>query len=116
MGPRKASLNNQWGFLFCGMPCCYIIHSEKLNRFYVGACHDNLDERVEKHNNHFYGKHHFTAIASDWKLFLEIEVADYAHAVRLERKVKGMKSSVYIRNLKKYPELIVKILNETTSN
>ena len=96
------------------MNCCYIIHSEKLNRFYIGACQSNLEERIIKHNNHSYGSHRFTAKAEDWKLFIKIEVQEYSHAVRLERKIKSMKSSKYIRNLKKYPELITKIKAETS--
>ena len=66
-----------------------------------------------KHNNHSYGSHRFTAKAEDWKLFIKIEVQEYSHAIRLERKIKSMKSSRYIRNLKKYPELVEKIIAET---
>jgi hypothetical protein len=29
----------------------------------------------------------------------------------VERKIKSMKSSIYIQNLKKYPELVQKIVN-----
>ncbi|MCP9769307.1 GIY-YIG nuclease family protein, partial [Lacihabitans sp. LS3-19] len=49
----------------------------------------------------------------DWNLFLKIPTDNYAHAIRLERKIKSMKSSKYISNLKKYPDLITKILEET---
>jgi len=45
--------------------------------------------------------------------FLNIPVHDYAHAIRIERKIKSMKSSRYIRNLKKYPELVEKIVQNT---
>jgi putative endonuclease len=41
-----------------------------LGKFYIGACHDNLKERIEKHNNHYYGKKSFTAVAQDWGLYL----------------------------------------------
>ena len=57
--------------------------------------------------------HRFTAAANDWELFLKIDVNNYTHAVRLERKIKSMKSSKYIQNLKKYPELAAKITQET---
>ena len=93
--------------------CCYILYSKKLSRFYIGACQDSLEDRIKKHNDHTYGNHRFTAAANDWSLFLRIGVMDYAHAIRLERKIKTMKSSKYIQNLKKYPELIQKILLET---
>ena len=93
--------------------CCYIIFSEKIGKFYIGACQDSLDKRIEKHNNSAYGNHRFTSQTDDWKLFLKINTIDYSHAIRLERKIKSMKSSKYIQNLKKYPELVEKIFIET---
>ena len=93
--------------------CCYILFSQNLNKFYVGACQDSLDSRIQKHNNHEYGIHRFTSTANDWVLFLKIDVADYSHAIRLERKIKAMKSRKYIVNLQKYPEIILKIIEET---
>jgi putative endonuclease len=72
-----------------------------------------LAGRIAKHNNHSYGNHRFTATANDWELFLRIDAINYAHAIRLERKIKSMKSSKYILNLVKYPELIQKIIAET---
>jgi putative endonuclease len=83
-----------------------LLWSDQLQRFYIGACQNSLQERIEKHNSGFYQRHHFTKNASDWRLFLKIEALDYAHAIRIERRIKQMKSSVYIRNLVNYPELI----------
>ncbi len=48
------------------MNYCYIIFSKKLDRFYIGACHDDLYSRIQKHNDHSYGNHRFTAKANDW--------------------------------------------------
>ncbi len=93
--------------------CCYILFSESLGKFYTGACQDSLTERIEKHNNHSYGNHRFTAAANDWKLFLRIDANDYSHAIRLERKIKSMKSSKYIQNLKQFSDLVAKIQAET---
>jgi putative endonuclease len=93
--------------------CCYILFSPSLGKFYTGACQDSLVNRIAKHNNHSYGKHRFTSVATDWELFLRIDTTDYSHAIRLERKIKSMKSSKYIQNLKKYPELAAKITQET---
>ena len=98
-------------FLFMKDICCYILYSETLGKFYTGACQKSLEERIVKHNTHFYGKKHFTASATDWQLFLRIDCNDYSHALRVERKIKSMKSSIYIQNLKKYPELVQKIVN-----
>ena len=96
--------------------CCYILFSELLNKFYIGVCQDSLEDRITKHNNHEYGNHRFTAAANDWKLFLQIDTKNYAHAVRIERKIKSMKSRIYIQNLTKYPELIEKLISETNES
>ncbi|SHJ58208.1 putative endonuclease [Tangfeifania diversioriginum] len=94
---------------------CYILFSEKLNKFYVGATNDNVEKRLEKHNDHSYGKHRYTAMANDWEVFLSIEANDYPHAIRMERKIKSMKSKIFIRNLKQYPELQSKLNYETST-
>ena len=92
---------------------CYVLFSKKLNKFYVGATHDNVEHRQEKHNKHRYGNHRFTAKAMDWKVFLTFQANDYSHAIRMERKIKSMKSKTYIRNLKQYPELRQKLITQT---
>ena len=97
------------------MPFCYIIYSPNLEKYYIGATQDNLAERIEKHNKASYGSHRFTSKANDWVLVTAFETLDYAHAVRIERKIKRMKSKIYIQNIVKYPELKPKIYNETLS-
>ncbi len=92
---------------------CYIIFSKSLNKNYIGVCQDNLQERIEKHNSSFYGQNRFTSNANDWSIKLFIPTNSFAHAIRLERKIKSMKSSKYIDNLTRYPELVDKILLET---
>lgn len=94
---------------------CYILYSKTKNKFYTGATQDSLEDRINKHNNHTYGNHRYTAMANDWELFIKIEVDDFAYAIRIEKYIKSMKSSQYIRNLKKYPELINKIKRKTSS-
>jgi len=79
---------------------CYILFSKKLTKFYVGVTQDDLDFRIEKHNTSAYGNFRYTSIAADWELYLYIPTTDYAHTIRIERKIKSMKSSKYIRNLK----------------
>jgi len=93
---------------------CYIIFSKNLGKFYVGACQGNVKDRMQKHNNHAYGLHRFTAKANDWEHFLTILAKNYAHATRIEKHIKSMKSSRYIRNLKKYPELVEKVIQKTS--
>ena len=94
---------------------CYIIYSEKLNRYYIGACQNGVASRIEKHNTGFYGKSSYTATASDWKLVLFLEAVDYKHALRMERKIKQMKSAKYIRNLLSYSEMRARLVEETKS-
>jgi len=65
----------------------------------------SVEERLDQHNNHYYGKHSFTAKANDWKIYLSLEVSDFEHAMRLERKIKSMKSRVFIEKLKNDPSL-----------
>jgi putative endonuclease len=110
-GPTKN--HHRWFFLY--MPAvCYILYSSSIDKFYTGTTHLDMDTRLSNHLRHKYEGGHFTHQANDWEIFLEIEVPDFAHAVRLERKIKSMKSSKYIRNLKQYPELLEKIIKETS--
>ena len=95
------------------MACCYIIYSVKINKFYIGASHEAFDARMLSHLNSKYGSQHFTSQVNDWEPFLVIDVNDYSQAIRLERKIKGMKSRTYISNLKKYPELLQRIIDQT---
>ena len=95
--------------------CCYILFSAALNKFYTGICQDNLHDRILKHNNGYYGKNKYTSSTSDWILFLRIDVNDNSHSRRIELKIKAMKSAKYIQNLKKYPELLEKLIWETKS-
>ncbi len=97
------------------MCSCYILYSSNIGRFYIGSTHTAVAERVLKHNAAAYGKDSYTAVTNDWELFLNIPVKDFAHAVRIERKIKSMKSSRYIRNLKKYPEMVEKIVRNTST-
>ena len=98
-----------------GEICCYILYSQKLRKFYTGICQERLETRIKKHNKQYYSYKNFTSRTDDWVLYLRIDTKDFGHARRLELKIKKMKSSTYIRNLKKYPELISKILDETKS-
>ena len=81
---------------FKDMNHCYIIYSKTLDRYYIGATHSLLNDRIEKHNDHSYGDHRFTAKASDWTLILDIECDTYSQAIQIEKHVKKMKSKIYI--------------------
>ena len=88
---------------------CYIIFSEKLNRFYIGVTQENVEKRILNHNEHNYGSHRYTAKTNDWEFFLFIDSKDYSQAVRIEKHIKKMKSKAFILNLKKYSELISRL-------
>ena len=55
---------------------------------------------------------HILIKASDWELFLLIPCETIEQAVFIESRIKRMKSRKYIENLKKYPEMVEKILKE----
>jgi len=93
---------------------CYIIYSSTLNRFYTGVTHVDLSDRLIKHNIAAYGNHRYTAKANDWELYLAIHCFSYSQAIGIERHIKKMKSSTYIRNLGKYPEMVEKLLAKYT--
>ena len=90
------------------MASVYILYSKKLNRFYTGSCKD-LAFRIERHlNKDFKGS--FTAKAEDWELFIFVDALEYDQARRIEKHIKRMKSKNYIQNLKKYPEILQKLI------
>ena len=90
---------------------CYMIYSHSLNRYYVGHTSD-FAERLKKHNDGYFGNKAFTSRAQDWEEFLVIPCSSVELAVYLEIKIKRMKSRSYKENLKKYPEMINKIIQE----
>ena len=62
-------------------------------------------------NNKFYGGTS-SLYTNDWELFLFIACSSYPQAIRLERHIKSMKSTSYISNLAKYPEMIEKLVKK----
>jgi putative endonuclease len=90
---------------------CYIIYSKSLDRYYVGYSTD-INERIKLHNSDSFGNKSYTHCTSDWELFFLIQCRTIEQAVYIESKIKRMKSRVYIENLKRYPEIIDKILGE----
>ena len=87
----------------------YILHSVKIIRFYIGYT-SNLDLRMEFHEHAESRK--FTYNADDWTLFFTINCKSKSQALAIEKHIKAMKSKVYIENLKKYPEMVEKLLKK----
>ena len=88
---------------------CYVLYSKSLDRFYIGYT-TNFEERIKLHNTGHYGGSSYTHKASDWKEYLLIPCETISQAIMIESKIKKMKSRKYIENLKKYPEIIKKLL------
>lgn len=86
----------------------YILRSNKLDRFYIGFTTD-LSNRLIFHLTGEESRK-FTAKAKDWKLFLHIEFSSKQQAMAIVKHIKKMKSAKYIHNLKRYPEIIDKLL------
>ena len=112
VGPQvKAALGLLFYIKTRSMSFCYIIYSPQLDSYYTGSC-ANFDLRLKAHNSKKYAAS-FTSKSDDWKRFIVIQTQTNKHAIRLERKIKQMKSRVFIENLKKYPELLNKIKQQT---
>ncbi|WP_143959750.1 GIY-YIG nuclease family protein [Litoribacter populi] len=73
----------------------YILHSEKLNRYYVGACID-LERRLYEHN---IGHSKYTSTGVPWKVVYTESYPDLREAKKRELSVKRKKSRIYIESL-----------------
>ncbi len=89
----------------------YIIYSKDYNKYYTGGSHEDLETRIQNHNNKNYDNA-YTSFANDWKLYLCIECTSFKQALKIEKHIKLMKSTIYIENLKKYPEMIEKLISK----
>ncbi len=88
----------------------YILYSKKLDKFYIGATRLSPIIRKERHLLEYYGNSKYTARASDWILYYEIECSTFTQALKIENHIKRMKSKSYIKNLVQYPEMTTKLL------
>ena len=43
---------------------CYILYSQKLDKFYIGYTQDSTENRLDKHNQSSYGSK-YTSITND---------------------------------------------------
>ena len=81
-----------------------------MDRYYTGSTKLLPDERLKNHVLEYYGKSKFTSKTKDWLLFYSIECQSKQQAQNIEKHIKSMKSKTYIRNLKVFPEITVKLL------
>jgi putative endonuclease len=96
------------------MASVYILYSESLRKFYIGSCLD-LPARIEQHISNFFANS-FTSKANDWAIFFLIQNLSFQQARAIEQHIKKMKSKTYIKNLKRYPEMVDKLMNRYSIN
>jgi len=97
------------------MMICYVLYSPSINQYYVGITTESVESRLFKHNEAFYGKT-FTSKVNDWILYLEIPCECKEQLFRIEKHIKRMKSRIYIENLRKYPEIIIRLCEKYSCN
>ncbi len=77
------------------MPVMYILFSEKVNKYYVGAC-VNMERRLYEHN---IGHSTFTSTGIPWATVYTEEFATLQEAKKRELEIKRKKSRKYIEAL-----------------
>ena len=77
------------------MPFTYIIYSEKLDKYYTGACTD-LERRLYEHN---IGHSKFTSLGVPWILKYSETFSTLQLAKKREMEIKKKKSRPYIEKL-----------------
>ena len=90
------------------MATVYILHSNQLRKFYIGSC-ENLDNRLIQHRAKSF-KNSFTSLAEDWEVFYQISDLNYDQARKIEMHIKKMKLKNYIENIKRFPEIMEKLI------
>ena len=90
------------------MAFVYILYSISADKFYVGSTID-LELPMLYHTEKEF-KNSFTAKYSDWEVYFKIETENNTLARKVEAHIKKMKSKTYITNLKKYPEMVQKLV------
>ena len=113
-GKRGAKSHaNRVAFLFLylsGMHYLYILCSLKTGKYYVGETPD-IDKRLHYHNSPELNTNS-TKSGIPWELVKSFPLDDRSLALRIEKHVKKMKSSKYLENLIRYPEIIEKLKSQ----
>ncbi len=92
----------------------YILYSKSSDKYYIGQTSD-LVQRLEMHNNHLF-EGAFTSLAKDWEIFLQIPCESRNEAICIEKHIKSMKKRSYYSNLKKYPEMVDRLIEKFRGN
>ena len=78
------------------MASIYILHSEILDKFYIGSTDGKVELRLKKHLTDHKG---FTGSAKDWKVVYTELFPDKHQALLREKKIKSWKSRIKIEEL-----------------
>ncbi len=90
------------------MASVYILYSKTADLFYTGSTKDQEQRLIYHEEKEF--KSSFTAKYSDWELYFSIDNLNASTAKKIESHIKKMKSKIYIQNLKRYPEMVEKLI------
>nr|WP_321358011.1 GIY-YIG nuclease family protein [uncultured Draconibacterium sp.] len=74
---------------------CYILYSEKLNKFYIGSTSD-VEGRLQRHNSSNKG---FTSTGKPWELKYYETFGEKSDAIKREMQLKNWKSRSAILKL-----------------
>ncbi len=92
------------------MAIVYIIHSKRIDSFYIGCCLD-ISKRLLEHNTGKYSNS-FTRKTNDWEIHYLIENVELYLALKIENHIKKMKSRQYLENLILYPQISTKLIEK----
>jgi putative endonuclease len=92
------------------MASVYILYSHTSDLYYIGST-QNLDVRLDYHQVKEF-KTSFTSKYSDWQLFFSIDNISNTMARKIEAHIKRMKSRKYLEDIKKYPEIVQKLISK----
>lgn len=87
----------------------YILFSENCHQYYTGSTEKIFEVRLAEHLEALFPVA-FTSKAKDWQPYLLINCIDIRQARNIELHIKKQKSSTYITNLKKYPEMVERLI------
>jgi putative endonuclease len=78
------------------MAFVYILHSSKIEKFYIGSTDGSVEDRLKKHLTNHSG---FPGKVKDWEIVYQEEFAEYDQAKRRELELKSWKSKIRIQIL-----------------
>ncbi|MFN0213117.1 MAG: GIY-YIG nuclease family protein [Saprospiraceae bacterium] len=93
----------------------YILYSEKFDKYYIGQT-NSLEQRLERHNE-FDSTNSFTSKYRPWMLKAFVEIGESrADAMKVERRLKALKSKKAIAEIAANPEKLVGLAQKVLSS